>query len=214
MENIFGLFILNLRREIRQWAQLLGLILLAWVVAYLVYRTSPSNGVDVFNFVYWIFVLLISINATMRVESHDSEEERIFLYTLTDPFDTLMAKLIFNFVYISLIAILFYLAVLLFFAPVVVFSISYILLLLSGALVIAACMTLVTAIGFASGGQTTLVSILGLPLLIPAILILNKIGKTILQNDEIVMVDVYSLIGIIMISISASLFLYPVVWKQ
>ena len=214
MKNLLYLLGLFIRREIRQWSHLLGLILLTWIVAYIVYRIIPAMDADLFNFVYWIFVLLISINATMRIESHNSPEEHMFFYHLAQPQEVFLAKWLFNTTYIFVVSSLFFLSLTLFFSEILGLSAAYFVVILLGSAAISSSMTLVTSLGFSSNGQNTLVSVLGLPLLIPTVLILSKAGSQIYNGLEVALVDIYSIFAIMLLSISASIFLYPIVWKQ
>ena len=192
----------------------MGLVLLAWVIAYIVFRSMPEVNYRNVNFIYWVFVLLISINITMRMDSHSNENNRLFLYTMVDASSVLFAKVLFNFLYLFSIALLFYFSLLIFMSPNIFLSGEYIFLILAGAFVISTCLTFVTCIGSYNHGQTTLISILSLPLLIPTVLVLTDMGLSMVLGQKTDTNQYLALASISLISMALSIIFFPMIWKQ
>ncbi len=214
MNSCLSLLRYYINAEYRNIAQSFALVLFVWIVAYIIYRVYPDMSRGDFNYLYWIFMMLLSINITLRSESHHGAEEHLFLYTCADPIYVLIAKILFNFVYLFVIGILFYGFFHLYFDAVMSFSIEYVGLIGMGALAISACLSFVTSINNYSSGQNTLISILALPLLIPVILILKSASDGIIMFSDVENTKYLTLISISFITIALSTILFPFVWRQ
>jgi hypothetical protein len=59
-----------------------------------------------------------------------------------------------------------------------------------------------------------LMSIMSIPLLIPAVLILNSICMSTAMGQTVEMSNILTLLGISLLSISLSLILFPFVWRR
>lgn len=200
--------------EYRSWTQGLGLIVLVWIIAFLVYRLQPEMSIDQLNLIFWLFILLVAVNASMRQEAYYTPEERLNLYTLVDPVTLILARILFNFIYLLFISFLFYLFIIMYYAPAITFQWENCVVMILGSFAISTCLAIVTAIGTQGGGQNTLVSILGFPLMIPVIILLNNINKTIIMSGSAPNSRYLLILGISAIGLSLSIVLFPFIWKQ
>ena len=214
MTEFFALIRYYFSIEFRNRSQVVALLMFAWIVCYILYRVHPSLETTEFGYLFWLFVTLMSINVCLRSESHHAEEHRLYLYTLTGPVKLFMSKLIFNMCYLVFIYALFYLCFHVYFTEQVPFVINFMLAILMGAIAISASLTFVSTISTYASGQNTLVSVLAIPLLLPIIMLRKGLSDEIILGESIEYAKFLALAGLSAISIAASMFLVPVIWKE
>lgn len=214
MRSFWVLLRYHLRTECRSPSQMIAIGLLVWIVNYFIYRANPLLGMGEFSFLYWVFFMLIAINAVMRIEVHNDESEHYFLYTTCDPQQYYLAKLLFNILYLFMISIILYLSFYFFFSDQLTFQFSLFLLMLLGSVAVASCMTFVSTISHVARGQNTLLSILAMPILLPVILILKSASDEQLLLNSSSPAKYLTLTSIILITIALSLILFPTLWKR
>lgn len=186
-----------------------------WVIAYVIYRTDSTITAPEFNFLFWIFMLIISVSIALRTEHHQGAEQHLLLYTLMSPTTVFLSRLIFNVAYLLLVGLSFYGSLLLLFYPQIEFFSSFVFLILLGAMGISAALSFIAAIARYGASQNTVLSILSIPVLIPVILLLHTMGISQMMSSGSVEVAKYlALLSISLISIALSLVLFPFVWKQ
>ena len=91
---------------------------------------------------------------------------------------------------------------------------DFVLAILMGALAISASLTFVSTISTYASGQNTLVSVLAIPLLLPIIMLLKGLSDEIILGETIEYAKFLTLGGLSAVSIAASVFLVPVIWKE
>ncbi len=214
LNSIITLLKYNINVEYRRYAQLGGVVLFSWIVCYLIYRVHPGMDVMEFGYVYWIFLMILCVNICLRIESHHGSAEHLFLYQHSEPNNVLVAKIVFNAMYIFILGFLFYIFFIIYFSSAIIFHLEFLLVLIVGSISLSASMSFVSAINSYAGGQNTLLSILALPLLIPVILILKSLTDEIFLNENIEYLKYLTLISISFITGALSLILFPFVWKE
>gem|GEM_PF-2638265 len=200
--------------EYRSWPQTLSLLLFMWVLAYVIYRIRPEISSAEFNFVFWVFLLLVSVNVAVRSTATHREGERLMTYTLVPPVVILLSRIVFNVLYLVVVALAFYGAMLLLFYPQISFSSDYLLLILVGGVSIGSVLAFIAAISRHVAAQNTTLSILSIPLLIPITIILNSIGANLVMSNQLQGSKYVILLGITLLSIALSLILFPFIWKD
>ncbi len=214
MSEFLSLLRYNFSLEFRNRAQIISLLLLAWIVCYILFKVHPSLETTEFGYLFWMFMTLLSINVCLRTESYNGQEIRLYLYTVVDPVLIYLSKVVFNSCYLFLIAVLFYLSFHVYFTEQVPFQFELILVILVGAFVISATLTFVSTVSTYANGQNTLVSILAIPLLLPIIMLLKGLSDEVVLGETIEYIKYFTLFGLAAISIAASLFLVPHIWKE
>jgi len=130
--------------EYRSWAQSSAIILLVVVIVYVSYRIHPELDAIEFNFIFWLLLMIISINVAVRSNSHGGSEEHLMIYTLVKPSIAFLSRLIFHLVYLAVVGFGLYGAFLLFYAPQIEFDTSFLSLILFGAFGISAALSFVS----------------------------------------------------------------------
>ncbi len=214
MSAIWALIENTALHEYRNRSQGIGIFVLIWVICYMVFRLNPSLSSANVVLVFWIFVVLTAINVVMRQEAHLSPEEKMALYTLANPVLVIISRIIFNFFFLLVISVVFYGLLHIYFESVQGFSLLMIFLFALGALAISSSLTLVSAIGMHGGGQSTLISVLGLPLLLPVVIVLNNLMNAIIVSGNMPGNAYLLVIAIAIASMAMSLVLFPYIWKK
>lgn len=217
-------FLIQLRTEFlieyRSWSQSGAILLFVLVLAYVISRikgqlsATPELVVTEFSFIFWMFLMLISISIAIRTEGHQDEGEHILVYTLISPLTAFFAKYVFNVCYLTIVGLGFYLALFIFYSTELSLSIDFAKLILYGAITISAALSFTSSISSHLAGQNTILSVLSIPILIPVITILYEMSVGQVMQGSIEISKYLTLFSISLLSIALSLFLFPMVWKQ
>jgi len=162
--------------ELRRKNALYGILLFCGVLVFLIYKSfNVLKGLE-WNVMLWTTLLFCGINAIAKSFVQDGAESRLYFYTLFDPKEVIIGKLIYNFFFIFLLFLLVYLGFSFFFKT----SIRDYGLFLGGAtlgnLGLAIIFTFIASVSSQSeGNQGVLMSVMSLPLTLPVVLLLIKI---------------------------------------
>lgn len=214
MKSIWSLLLYNIKTEYRVYAQSLSIILFSWIVSYVIYRLHPALQMEEFGFLFWTFMMLIGINICLRAETHHGSSQHLFLYTLVDPESMYIAKFLFNWLYLTVMGILFYGFFIFYFSPNIVFNSAMLVVILVGGFGLSGCISFVAAMSSYAGGQSTLVSILAVPLLIPIIILLKSATDEIILFNNLEYHQFLTLLSISLSLVALSVILFPFVWKE
>lgn len=212
-----------LRKEIlMEWRQkyaLNGMLLYVGSTVFIAYlsfalRSSQLNPAT-WNALFWIILLFTSVNAVAKSFMMEPAGRIIYYYTLASPRAVILSKIIYNFLLmllLSIIAFIFYSIVL--GSPVEDLTVFYIALFL-GALGFSASLTMISGIASKAGNNATLMAILGIPVLIPMLLLLIKLSKNAIDGlDRASSADEIILLAAINVMIATvSFILFPYLWK-
>ncbi len=168
------------------------------------------------NAVLWIVLLFASVNAVAKSFLQEKSGRMLYYYTIVSPQSIILSKIIYNsglLLLLSSIAYLFYSVVLgnpvqdktLFFINVLIGSIGF-----------ATTFTMISAIASKADNSSTLMTILGFPIIIPMLLMLMKISKSAIDGlalsvsiDELI---ILSALNVMMVALAYILF--PYLWRS
>lgn len=214
MRQIIAQLGFHLKVEYRSWPQIASLLLFMWCIAYVIYRVRPEITVSDFNFIYWIIVLLTSVSVAIRGTAHARSGERLIMYSIVSPSTALIGLLLFNALYMLIVALALYLGMILLFYPQITFSLSYLLVIVVGGSTIGIVLSFVSAISRYLDGQHTALSVLSIPLLIPSLILSQNIGEELLNSGQLETDKFVILIALAMISTALAILLFPYLWRE
>ncbi|MEL6675291.1 MAG: heme exporter protein CcmB [Bacteroidota bacterium] len=169
---------------------------------------------------YWLLMLFIAINAVAKSFLNERQGQHLYTYTLASPQAVFLAKLIYNFLLLSVMGTL-SLWAFAFLAGMDMVSPGWMsLTVILGALVISANLTMVTAIAARAENRNTLLAVLSFPLIVPVLLILIDLSRFAVEgrasgiNTATAYDQVYLLLGLGTILTGVSLILFPFVWRE
>lgn len=168
------------------------------------------------NALFWIIMLFASINGVSKSFLQESKGRQLYNYILASPAAIILAKTIYNIlmmVVLTTIAFGVYIIVfsyappdfLMFYAAVVLGSLSF-----------STIFTMVSAIAAKAGNGGMLMAVLSFPLIIPVLIVLIKLSKNAIDGlDRSVSLDEIGILLLInVMTVTASLILFPYLWKD
>ncbi len=210
----------DLRMEWRQ-RHAIGSVFLyvaaAVFVAYLGFRQMAD--IASWNALFWIIVLFSAFNAAARSFSTEVAGRRLYLYTLARPEAVIIAKFIYN-AFVLLVMVL---------ASFIVYTLtlgSFALeeahlptlcaVWILGSIGLSAVLTLVSALAAQSDQNIGLMAILGLPVILPFLLLLMRFSKNALDGIAWSVNSTYAwqLLSVSLLSLALSYILFPYLWRE
>jgi heme exporter protein B len=217
LNGIWTLFKKELTIELRKVSALAAIILFAIVLVYIIFRSFNQIEGFQWNVLIWITTLFAGVNAIMKSFVQESADTRLYYYTLFHPLEVLIAKLIYNYIFMIFVFLIIFSGFVFFVgSPIRNYSLFGGAVFL-GLLSLSIIFTFVSAI---SGGSTqqgsTLMSILAFPLVIPSVLLMIKIGAVSmgLINDTSIDKDLWLLAGIDGLMLGFVLVLFGELWGE
>ena len=214
-KNIIALILKDWKVEMRQKHAIAGILLFVVTTVFIIYKSFNDIGPQTWNILLWLVVLFGGINAIVKSFVQEKSDTYLYYYTLVSPLEHLLAKLIYN-------ILLLFCLVLIIIGTMTIFSGNpvkdwslFIQATSLGTIGIGIIFTFVSSISGSAGQNTTMMSVLSLPLVLPVVLTLIKVTSVAmrLMQDSTVGKDLLILAGIDALLFGMVLFLYPMVWK-
>ncbi|MFN0200947.1 MAG: heme exporter protein CcmB [Bacteroidia bacterium] len=214
-----------LRKEILlEWKQryalnglLLYVISMVTVVS-LAFLTKTQNLLtpQVWNVMFWIMMLFVSINAVAKSFMAENEGLSYYLYGLAHPTAIILAKIIYNTFLLCLMGViaLFFSALL---GKMQLGNVPFFLATIgAGSFAFASNLTLVSAIATKSENSTTLLAVLSFPLVVPILLILINLSLLAIQGKALEqhLSNLGTVLGFGGILMYLSTLLFPFIWRD
>ena len=193
----------------------LGLYLVG--ITYLIYLLGGQNASDsTWNTLLWIVVFFGAINQASRSFEFESGDYFYYYQTIAGPKTTIIAKLIYNSLYMLLLSAAAWALFSLFYGNSVYNPGVFALGLALGCVGFSAILTLANGISERSGGNATLSSILAIPLTLPVLKIVSAINIQAMVGAPLE--EVYELVGsLFALDIAIGLLaylLFPYLWQD
>jgi heme exporter protein B len=169
------------------------------------------------NALFWIIVLLSSVNAASRSFLLERSNRHYYYYFIASPGAIILSKLIYNIVLLILMALA---GLALFMSmmgdDVVKDLYMFIGIAVMGAACLAATLTFIAAIAAQTQHSMTLMAVLSFPVVLPVLLILIKVSKNAIDGLErsLSYQDLIVLCAVNVITITVSYLLFPYIWKN
>src|SRR6266446_9077116 len=106
LRHIFTLFKKDLLLEIRQQYSFYGILLYIGSTIFVLYMAIETPESNVWNGLFWIIQLFISINAVAKSFLQESKGRMLYFYSIAGPRDFILAKLLFNSLLMLLMSLL------------------------------------------------------------------------------------------------------------
>lgn len=164
----------------------------------------------------WIITLFAGLNAIVKSFAQEKKETYFYYYSLFDPVELAVAKLMYNTLFLSIIFMLILGWMTLFMG----FPVRDLTMFFTGAFLgvtgLSIIMTFVALLAQSEQSGGTLMAILAIPLVLPVLLLLLKITAVSLRliGDSSVNEDMYMLAGLDALMLGSVLLLFPLVWRS
>jgi len=214
--KVKDIFIKELSIEFRQQFAMGGIFLFAATVVFLIFKSFNNISPREWTILIWIVMLFAGLNAVVKSFLQEKKETYMYYYTLFDPTDLIVAKLLYNFIFLCSIFVI----ILLFMGLFTGYPVKDQSLFFTGSVLgifgISVVFTFVSVISASDNSNATLMSILALPLILPILLLLLKVSAVSVRllNDTAVGEDIWLLFGVDSILFGAMLILFPTLWRS
>jgi heme exporter protein B len=192
-------------------------VLASVFVAYLGFRQIVD--VPTWNALFWIIVLFSAFNAASRSFANENNGRRLYLFTLARPEAVVIGKMIYN-AFVLLVMV---------FASFAMYTftlgsgplhqadpLALSLALAMGAMGLGLILTLVSALASQTDNNLGLMAILGLPVILPFLLVLMRFSKNAIDGLPWSVNGTYALqlAAIALLSLGLSYILFPYLWRE
>ena len=193
-----------------------GVFLYIITSTFIVFLSFGSIDPPAWNSLFWIILLFGVLNGIVKSFTLEGGERKLYYYQLVDPIVILASKIIYNFLLTFLMAIITYFLLTVFITPMVENLPAFFLIILAGSLSLSITFTFISSLAAQGQQSTTLMAILGLPVIIPVMLTLVKLTKNTLGIvlEPEYGTDFMILAAISLILLGISLWLFPIIWKE
>lgn len=192
-----------------------GLFLLSSLfVCYITVKRIPAPATWVALF--WIIVLFASFNAVAKSFVSETRARMLYLYTLLPPTSFIVAKMLYHGLLMIIMSSV----------AVVVYSVLFEMTILDPTLFWAAvilggsglafALSLLSTIASKAGSNLTLLAVLGLPILLPLVMVSTTLMKNAIDGIDWSVQWKYLLvlIGLNLVSFALSVVLFPYLWRE
>lgn len=214
-QHIFTLFKKDLLLEIRQQYSFYGVLLYIGATIFVLYMAIDSPESNVWNGLFWVIQLFISVNAVAKSFLQESRGRMLYFYSIAGPRDFILAKLLFNSLLMLLMSLLSLALFGLFFGNPAEKAGAFIGLVLLGGWSLSLVFTFLAAIAAKAQQNAAIMAILGFPLIIPQLLLLMHLSNAAFNETPSFSIStVLLLVALDLMVILLSVILFPFLWKD
>jgi heme exporter protein B len=213
--HIFTLFKKDLLLEIRQQYSFYGVLLYIGATIFVLYMVIETPESNVWNGLFWVIQLFISINAVAKSFLQESRGRMLYFYSIAGPRDFVLAKLLFNSLLMLLMSLLSLALFSLFLGNPIQKAGSFIGLVLLGGWSLSLVFTFLAAIAAKAQQNAAIMAILGFPIIIPQLLLLMRLSEAAFnETASIPIATVLLLVTLDVMVILLAVILFPFLWKD
>ena len=215
MKQIVTLFKKDLLLEIRQQYAFYGVLLYIGATIFVLYNVIESPDNRVWNGLFWIIQLFISINAVAKSFLQESRSRMLYYHSISSPQNFVLAKLLFNSVLMLAMSLLSTVIFSLFLSYPVQKTGAFLGIVFLGGWSLSLVFTFLAAIAAKAQQNAAIMAILGFPIIIPQLLVLMKVSSAMFSASmPVPIVSVLILVAFDVMVILLSLILFPFLWKD
>jgi heme exporter protein B len=215
MRQIFTLLKKDLLLEIRQQYSFYGILLYIGATIFVLYNALDEPESKVWNGLFWVIQLFISINAVAKSFLQESRGRMLYFYSIASPADFVLAKLIFNSILMLVMSLLSLLLFTLFLGNPMLKAGEFIGLVLLGGWSLSLVFTFLAAIAAKAQQNAAIMAVLGFPIIIPQLLLLMRLSNAAFAPLLTVpLSSVLLLIALDAMIVLMAIILFPFLWKD
>ena len=202
--------------EIRQQYSFYGILLYIAATIFVLNMAFLGNPESqVWNGLFWVIQLFISINAVAKSFLQESKGRMLYFYSIAGPRDFVLAKLVFNSLLMLLMSLLSLALFSLFLGNPVQKAGPFIGLVLLGGLSLSLVFTFLAAIAAKAQQNAAIMAILGFPIIIPQLMLLMRLSNAaFVQGVAIPGNTVLLLVALDAMVVLLAVILFPFLWKD
>ena len=202
--------------ETRNQYTIYGIVLYVISTTLVVYLAMGQPEENVWNGLFWIVQLFVCINAVAKSFLAESHNRMIYYYSIVGAREFIIAKLLYNAVLMMLMSVLSLLIFIVFLENPFTHLYKFIFITLLGGTGLSLLFTFLAAIAAKAKQQASLMAIMGLPIIIPQLLLLMKISTV--AFSSVIQEGFWGMAGLLMLLngmvIALAVILFPHLWKD
>ena len=202
--------------ETRHQHSFYAIVLYVISTTFVVYLAMGNPEEQVWNGLFWIVQLFVCINAVAKSFLAESQGRMLYYFSIVHPRNFIVAKLLYNLVLMAIMTALSLLIFIIFLENPFAYLYKFIAISFLGSIGLSLVFTFLAAIAAKAKQQASLMAIMGLPVIIPQLLLLMKISvvafSKVVQNDLWQMVAMLVLLDVMVVALAIILFNY--LWKD
>ncbi|HLW51177.1 MAG TPA: heme exporter protein CcmB [Sphingobacteriaceae bacterium] len=216
LEQVKHLLYKDLVLEWRSKYAINGILLYVVSTIFVCYQAFRSIEPTTWNVLFWIILLFASINAISKSFIQESPARQLYYYSLVSAKAVILSKMIYNSLLMTVLAGLALTVYTVIFGNPLADPFLYLIAVLLGAISFAAVFTMVSGISAKAGHNTTLMSVLSFPIIIPLLIILIELSGNAMDGSprSESYPELMVLLAINIISVAISLLLFPYLWRE
>jgi heme exporter protein B len=210
----------DLKLEFRQRVLTASLLLFVVSACFTVYQISFAGKARVnplvWNAIFWLVLLFSSFQVASRGFQREMDREYWYWFFQVRPEVLVMGKLIYHFVMLFLTALVVWGFLGLFFGSPVQDNAMFLTVIFLACLGISSALTLVSAVAARARRNSSLLPVLGFPLLIPTLMLVVRLSVTSLDalGWDMAWKNFATLCSLDLIMVSLSFILFPYLWRS
>lgn len=168
------------------------------------------------NALFWIIMLFASVNAIAKSFIQENRGRQLYYYTIASPKAIILSKIIYNILLMLILSVIALGLYVLLFKNPLGDPLFYLLSVLLGSISFAAVFTMISGIASKASNSGALMAILSFPVIIPLLIVLIKLSKNAMDglDRSVSLNEIGVLAAINLIVITASLLLFPFLWRD
>lgn len=202
--------------EIRQQYTFYGVLLYVASTIFVLYLAMGQPEGNVWKGLFWMIQLFISINAVAKSFLQEGKGRLLYFYSIAGARDFILAKLLFNALLMLLMSLVSLSLFLLMLGNPLPNPMRFVLISCLGGVSLSLVFTFLAAIAARAQQSAALMAILGFPLIIPQLLLLNRLST--IAFADVLQSGLSSIIlllaGLDSMIIVLSIILFPFLWKD
>ena len=215
IKHISTLIKKDLLLEVRQQYSFYGILLYIIATIFVLYMTIQEPEPKVWNGLFWVIQLFICINAVAKSFLQETRGRMLYFYSIVNPRDFVLAKLVFNSMLMLLMSFLSILLFSLFLGNPIQKAPQFIGLVLLGGWSLSLVFTFLSAIAAKAQQNAAIMAILGFPIIIPQLMLLMSLANTAFTDKTGIAASTLLLIVMLdILVVMLAVILFPFLWKD
>ncbi len=217
MSTTWALFVKDFKLELRSLQNLYGIIIYALSTVFIIYMAVGQPPSDQWNALFWITQLFIVVNAVVKSFVGEPHGRYLYYTGMVKPNEYLFSKIFINVLYMLILSSFSLLIFIFLLGNPVLNGLPFWGISVLGGFGLSLVFTMLSAVASKARQQSSLIAILGIPLIIPQITLLLRLSKygfgEVFKEGAVLQLTLL-LIGLDLLVLVMSSILFPFIWKD
>jgi heme exporter protein B len=209
------LFKKDLLLEVRQQYTFYGVLLYVASTIFVLYLAMGQPEGPVWKGLFWMMQLFICVNAVAKSFLQEGRERLLYFYTIAGARDFILSKLLFNALLMLVMSLLSLGLFLFMLGDPTTGALPFVVISVLGGVSLSLVFTFLAAIAARAQQSAALMAIMGFPLVIPQLLLLNKVSSIAFGELQGGLGGMFLVLaGLDVMIVALTIILFPFLWKD